>query len=208
MRVLIADDDSALRHGLYVHLSRWGYAPVLCADGSEARMVLGGSDPPPLALLDWNMPGADGLDLCREIRSLPDLASTYVVLLTAHSARDEMVAGLDCGADEYMIKPVDWELLRVRLQIGARIVTLQQSLAQRVRELQSALDTVKVLSGLLPICSYCKRIRDDNDYWQQLESYVSVHTDAQFSHGICPTCYEQAQRDMGLGSGRDVKCDT
>jgi hypothetical protein len=67
---------------------------------------------------------------------------------------------------------------------------------------------VKVLSGLLPICSYCKRIRDDNDYWQQLESYVSVHTDAQFSHGICPTCYEQAQREMGLGPERDVKCDT
>jgi sigma-B regulation protein RsbU (phosphoserine phosphatase) len=198
VRVLIADDDAALRHGLFVHLLRWGYEPTLCADGTEARIALRGRQPPPLALLDWNMPGVDGLELCREIRSLPSLASMYVVLLTAHSARDEMVTGLDCGADEYMVKPVDWELLRARLQIGARIVTLQQSLAQRVQELQAALDTVKELSGLLPICSYCKRIRDDNDYWQQLESFVSEHTRAQFSHGICPACFEHAQREMGL----------
>jgi sigma-B regulation protein RsbU (phosphoserine phosphatase) len=197
VRVLIADDDPALRHGLFVHLLRWGYEPTLCADGTEARDTLRSGQPPPLALLDWNMPGVNGLELCREIRSLPHLASMYVVLLTAHSARDEMVTGLDCGADEYMVKPVDWELLRVRLQIGARIVTLQQSLAQRVRELQAALDTVKVLAGLLPICSYCKRIRDDNDYWQQLESYVSEHTNAQFSHGICPACFEHAQRELG-----------
>jgi len=198
MRVLIADDDSALRHGLYVHLLRWGYDPALCADGTEARVVLHGPQPPPLALLDWNMPGVNGLELCREIRSLPDLASMYVVLLTAHSAREEMVTGLDCGADDYMTKPVDWELLRARLQIGARIVTLQQSLASRVRELQKALETVKELSGLLPICSYCKRIRDDQNYWQQLESYVSEHTNAQFSHGICPTCFETVKREMGL----------
>jgi sigma-B regulation protein RsbU (phosphoserine phosphatase) len=198
MRILIAADDSALRHGLSTHLLRWGYEPTLCADGTEARRTLRGGEPPPLALLDWNMPGVDGLDLCREIRSLPHLASMYVVLLTAHTARDEMVAGLDCGVDEYMVKPVDWELLRVRLQLGARIVTLQQSLAQRVRELQSALDTVKALSGLLPICSYCKRIRDDNDYWQQLECYVSEHTNAQFSHGICPACFDYAQNQLGL----------
>jgi DNA-binding response OmpR family regulator len=198
VRILVADDDSALRHGLFVHLLRWGFEPLLCADGSEAQLALRGAEPPPLALLDWNMPGVTGLELCREIRVMPNLSAMYVVLLTAHSARDEMVTGLDCGADEYMIKPVDWELLRVRLQIGARIVALQQSLTQRVNELQDALSTVKVLSGLLPICSYCKRIRDDNHYWQQLESYVSAHTDAQFSHGICPGCLEKAKHDMGL----------
>ena len=198
MRVLIAEDDSALRHGLVTHLLRWGYEPTPCANGTEALVALRSGQPPPLALLDWNMPGVNGLELCREIRSLPDLASMYVVLLTAHTAREEMVTGLDCGADEYMVKPVDWELLRARLQIGARIVTLQQSLARRVRELQSALSTVKVLSGLLPICSYCKRIRDDNDYWQQLECYVSEHTNAEFSHGICPSCFEHARAQMGL----------
>ena len=198
MRLLIADDDTALRHGLFVHACRWGYEPIVCADGLEAQAILRAPDPPSLALIDWNMPGVDGLTICREIRSLPHLASTYVVLLTSHSARDEMVIGLDCGADEYMVKPVDWELLRARIQIGTRIVTLQQSLAQRVSELQAALDTVKVLSGLLPMCSYCKRIRKDNDYWQQLECYLSEHTDAQFSQGVCPECLDHAVKEFGL----------
>jgi sigma-B regulation protein RsbU (phosphoserine phosphatase) len=198
MRILIADDDRALRHGLFVRLSHWGYEPMLSADGTEAGTIIRGPHPPPLALLDWNMPGASGLDLCREIRNLPHVSSMYVVLLTAHTARDEMVAGLDCGADEYMVKPVDWELLRARLQIGTRIVTLQQSLAQRVRELQEALETVKTLSGLLPICSYCRRIRSDDDYWEQLEHFVSAHTGAKFSHGICPSCFDRVERELGL----------
>jgi DNA-binding response OmpR family regulator len=198
VRILIADDDAALRHALFVHLSAWRHEPVLCADGLAAREILRSGHPPPLALLDRNMPGVGGLELCREIRALPTLASMYVVILTVDTAREDIMTGFDCGADEYMGKPVDWELLRVRLQIGARIVTLQQSLAQRVLELQTALDTVKVLHGLLPMCTYCRRIRDDNDYWQQLESYVRTHTDAQFSHGVCPSCFELAERELGL----------
>ncbi len=199
MRVLIADDDAALRHGLRVQLERWGYEPVVCEDGTGARDVLAAPDPPPLAILDWSMPGADGISLCREIRSNPDLRSMYVVLLTAHDTRDEMVEGLHGGADEYITKPFDWGVLRARIQIGSRIVTLQQSLEQRVRELQSALDMVNQLSGLLPICSYCKRIRkDDGHYWQQLESYLSEHSEAEFSHGVCPDCLERAKRDLGL----------
>lgn len=196
MRVLIADDDAALRHGLRVQLGRWGYEPVPCADGTEARAVLEGPAPPPLAILDWSMPGADGMTLCREIRGAPGRDGSYVIMLTANDSRDQMVAGLDGGADEYITKPFDWDLLRARLGIGARIVRLQQSLTQRVAELESALDMVKKLSGLLPICSYCKRIRKDEQYWQ-LETYLSAHSEAEFSHGICPDCLERAQREFG-----------
>ena len=199
MRILIADDDATLRHGLRVQLERWGYEPVVCEDGTTAREVLNSPDPPPLVILDWSMPGNDGVSLCREIRSNPDLRSLYVILLTSHDTRDEMVAGLAGGADEYMTKPVDWGVLRARIQTGARIAALQQSLAQRVQELLGALDLVKQLSGLLPICSYCKRIRkDDGDYWQQLESYLSEHSEAEFSHSVCPDCLDRAKRDFGL----------
>jgi sigma-B regulation protein RsbU (phosphoserine phosphatase) len=199
MRILIADDDATLRHGLRVQLERWGYQPVVCADGTSAREVINSPDPPPLVILDWSMPGDDGVTLCGEIRSNPDLRSLYVILLTSHDTRDEMVAGLAGGADEYITKPFDWRVLRARIQTGARIAALQQSLAQRVDELQRALDIVKQLSGLLPICSYCKRIRkDDGDYWQQLESYVSEHSEAVFSHGVCPDCFDRAKRDLGL----------
>jgi sigma-B regulation protein RsbU (phosphoserine phosphatase) len=199
VRVLIADDDAALRHRLRIQLERWGYEPVVCADGTSAREVLQGEDPPPLAILDRSMPGVDGITLCREIRANPALRSLYVVLLTAHDTRDEIVAGLDEGADEYIIKPFDAAMLRARIKTGARIVALQQSLEERVRELQQALEVVKQLSGLLPICSYCKRIRkDESNQWQQLETYLSEHSEAEFSHGVCPDCFERAQRDFGL----------
>jgi phosphoserine phosphatase RsbU/P len=197
MRVLIADDDAALRHGLQAQLGRWGYEPVVCEDGTMARAVLGDA-PPPLAILDWNMPGADGITLCREIRAAAELRMIYVILLTAHDSLDQMVEGLTGGADEYIIKPFDWDVLRARLKIGARIAALQQSLAQRVSELQNALTMVKQLSGLLPICSYCKKIRGDDNYWQQLETYLSEHSEAQFSHGVCPDCFEHVKKEFGF----------
>lgn len=197
MRVLIADDDAALRYGLQVQLGRWGYEAVVCEDGAAARAALNAA-PPPLAILDWNMPGADGITLCREIRAVPELSTIYVILLTARDSLDQMVEGLTGGADEYIIKPFDWEVLRARLDIGARIAALQQSLAQRVIELQNALTMVKQLSGLLPICSYCKKIRGDDNYWQQLETYLSEHSEAEFSHGVCPDCFEHVKKEFGF----------
>ena len=197
MRVLIADDDAALRHGLQVQLGRWGYETVACEDGVAAREVLN-ADAPPIAILDWNMPGADGITLCREIRAVPEMSTIYVILLTAHDSVDQMVQGLSGGADEYITKPFDWEVLRARLKTAARIASLQQNLAQRVVELQNALTMVKQLSGLLPICSYCKKIRGDDNYWQQLETYLSEHSEAQFSHGVCPDCFEHVKKEFGL----------
>ena len=196
MRVLMADDDAMLRHGLSVQLRRWGYDPIVCSSGEEARAALRDPDPPRLALLDRSMPSPDGLTLCAEIRSDPALRSTYVILITAHDSRDDIVTGLDGGADEYVTKPFDWETLRARMKAGARIASLQRDLAVRVDELQQALASVKQLSGLLPICSYCKRIRDDGDYWHQLETYVGNHSQAEFSHGVCPACLERVTKDF------------
>jgi phosphoserine phosphatase RsbU/P len=198
MRVLIADDDAMLRHGLEIQLRRWGYDPIACMDGDTARAVLYGPEPPLVAILDRSMPGTDGLSLCAEIRANAALAPTYVVLLTAHDTRDDIVAGLDGGADEYITKPFDWEMLRARLKAGVRIAMLQRDLAIRIEQLQQALVEVKKLSGLLPICSYCKKIRSDGDYWQQLESYLAEHSEAEFSHGVCPECLEIAKEEFGL----------
>ena len=196
MRILTADDDAMLRHGLSVQLQRWGYEPIVCASGEEARAALRAEDPPQVAILDRSMPGIGGIELCAEIRADQHLKSTYVILLTAHDTRDDILHGLDGGADEYLTKPLDWEMLRARLRTGARIANLQRDLAQRVAELQEALANVKRLSGLLPMCAYCKRIRDDGDYWQQLESYLSDHSEAEFSHGICPPCLERVSKEF------------
>lgn len=196
MRILMADDDAALRHGLGTQLRRWGYEAVVCDDGNKARATLLEEPPPLVAILDRNMPGVDGLTLCHEIRATPRLSTTYVILLTAQDSRDEVISGLGGGADEYITKPFDWQMLRARLAIGVRIATLQQTLASRVEDLQKALEDVKRLSGLLPMCSYCKKIRNDQDYWQHLESYLSEHSEAEFSHGYCPDCLERAKREF------------
>jgi DNA-binding response OmpR family regulator len=196
MRILMADDDAMLRHGLGIQLKRWGYEPVICSNGNEARAVLADGTPPLVAILDRSMPGVDGLALCAEIRSTPALRATYVLMLTAHDSRDDIVTGLDGGADEYMTKPIDWEMLRARLSTAVRIATLQRDLAAKVMQLEQALANVKQLSGLLPMCSYCKRIRNDGDYWQQLETYLSEHSEAEFSHGVCPPCLERVKAEF------------
>ena len=187
MRVLIADDDAVLLHGLRVQLERWGYEPVACEDGEAARAVLRGPDPPPLAILDWSMPGADGITLCREIRSTPGLDGIYVILLTASDTRDEMVEGLVGGADEYITKPFDWGVLRARVKTGARIATLQQSLAQRVRELQCGprhgQQALRTTADLFLLQAHPGTT---SNHWQQLEVYLSEHSEAEFSHGSVP----------------------
>jgi len=189
MKILVAEDDPVSRHMLEYSLRRWGYEVTAVEDGAKAWEVLQNESTPQVAILDWQMPGMDGTDVCRLIRSDPRTRAIYVVLLTTRSAREDKIRGLQSGADDYVTKPFDRDELRARVQVGMRVLELQGALAQRVRELEEALSRVNVLQGLLPICSYCKKIRNDGNYWQQVEGYISEHTDVQFSHGICPECY-------------------
>jgi len=191
MKVLIAEDNSTTRSLLAETLRDWGFDVVATRDGMEAWEELNDHEPPELILLDWTMPEMDGLEVCRRARGLPAVQKNYIILLTARDRTDDIVAGLQAGADDYITKPFEPAELHARLQVGVRIVELQQSLARRVGELESALARVRQLHGLLPICSYCKKIRDDRNYWQQVESYISSHSDAQFSHGVCPDCYDR-----------------
>jgi len=188
VRILIADDDAVIRHALRVKLERWSFDVVECADGRAAWQLMQESPPPGLAIVNWSMPGVDGPALCRRLREVPELAGMYVVLLTSNTSTQDVITGLESGADDYITKPFDWDQLRARVRIGSRIVSLQRALGSRVDELQQALASVRTLSGLLPICAYCKRIRDDRDYWRQIEHYLSEHSSARFSHGICPDC--------------------
>ncbi len=115
----------------------------------------------------------------------------YIILLTAKGRKEDIVQGLTAGADDYIIKPFDRSELKARINVGERILRLQAELAARVKELELALANVKLLQGLLPICCYCKRIRNDQNYWQQVDAYISDHSEAQFTHGICPECRDK-----------------
>jgi DNA-binding response OmpR family regulator len=189
-RILIAEDDLVSRKMLQATLARWGYEVVITSDGEAALEALRQPDAPRIAILDWMMPGLDGVDVCRRVRENSSAEPAYIILLTAKGNKADVVNGLEAGADDYIVKPFDRDELRARVQAGIRIVTLQGTVAARVRELEEAIARIKTLQGLLPICSYCKRVRNDGDYWQQVESYISDHSDARFSHGICPDCYE------------------
>ena len=203
MQVLIAEDDRITGEILARTLQRWGHETTLVGDGVRAWDALSAASAPTLAILDWMMPEMDGPDVCRRVRHERPEANMYLLLVTAREGRGDVVAGLDAGADDYIIKPFDPEELRARIAVGVRVLGLQQKLAERVAELQTALSNVKQLRGLLPICSYCKRIRGDDQYWQQVEGYIAQHSDAQFSHGICPTCYQKVSDELdGLAKNR------
>ena len=200
IRLLGVDDDPISRHLLEATLTSRGYSVTMVRDGASAweqietltRPPSKNQLPPPLlAILDWFIPEPDGLELCRRIRErLPD-RMIYTILLTSCSGHEAVVAGLEAGAHDYIVKPFDPNELEARVRVGLRVLRLQQSLAERVREVEAALTQVKQLHGLLPICSYCKSIRRDDNYWQAVEHYVAAHSEAQFSHGICPGCYEK-----------------
>jgi sigma-B regulation protein RsbU (phosphoserine phosphatase) len=190
MRILIADDDAVSLLALQAVLKKRGHSVVTAEDGAVAWQHLQAEDPPALAIFDWMMPGVDGLELCRRIRADERLKSLYVLLLTSRDGQAHVVEGLEAGANDYVRKPFNRAELEARVQVGIQVMLLQQELRQRVLELEEALANVKQLQGLLPICSYCMRIRDDRDSWQRLERYISTHSEAQFSHGICPECME------------------
>jgi sigma-B regulation protein RsbU (phosphoserine phosphatase) len=182
VRILIADDDRMTTMMLAKTLELWDLEVVVANDGNAAWEHIIGNKPPSLAIVDWEMPGINGPELCRRIRAWPLRVPVYVILLTSRTSRQDLVAGLEAGADDYMTKPFDPDELRARIHVGKRTLALIAS--------------VKQLRGLLPICSYCKRIRSDNDYWEQVEGYITEHSDALFSHGICPECYEKAINDV------------
>ena len=195
-RILIAEDHYVSRHLLERNLMNWGFQVLTAEDGEAAANILEGPDAPSLAIIDWMMPRMDGLEVCKRVRQKPDRPYVYLVLLTAKSQKEEIAAGLDAGADDYVIKPFDPDELRARLKVGQRVVSLERTLAAKVIDLQTALADVKKLKALLPICMYCKRVRDDQDYWHQIEEYIHCETGTDFSHGICPSCLEKMHKEL------------
>ena len=188
MNILIAEDDRTSHRVLRTVLERAGHSVLSAWNGMEAWELLQAPDHPRMAVVDWMMPELDGVQLAGRVRESPALRSLYVLLLTARSSRQEILAGLQSGADDYITKPFDREELLARVRIGQRVVALQESLEQRIGELEAALAQVRTLQGLIPMCAACKKVRNDQGYWQQVEDYLIENTEAAFSHALCPDC--------------------
>lgn len=179
MKILIAEDDEASLLLLEAQLRRMGHEVTATRDGAQAWATLA-KERHPVVVSDWIMPEMDGLELCRRIRAAGAADYTYVILLTAHFGRAEYLRGMEAGADDFLSKAFDAEQLQARLRVAERILGLEREVHQ--------------LSGLLPICSYCRRIRDGGDEWVSLEDYVLRHSEASFTHGACPECIDSRVR--------------
>jgi sigma-B regulation protein RsbU (phosphoserine phosphatase) len=201
LEVLIAEDEPVSLRRLEALLVKWGFSVWTARDGDDAWRLYQ-ERLPPLAILDWLMPGLDGLEVCRRIRSHAAGVSAHVILLSTRSEPGHLVSGLDAGADDYLAKPFHRNELRARLRVGERVIALRRALRRRVAELEEALSQVKQLRGLLPICAYCKKVRDDRDYWHQLETFITEHSEARFSHGVCPECLPRVRAEMRARRGK------
>jgi phosphoserine phosphatase RsbU/P len=176
LKILIAEDENISRMVLGAALKKRGHEVVATENGRkawEASQI----DYFPVLISDWLMPEMNGLDLCREIRKSPRDNYTYFILLTSLEGKTNYLEAMDAGTDDFMTKPFDMDELTARIHVAQRILGLHRHLNQ--------------LEGLLPICCNCKKIRDDKNNWQRIENYIEVHSEAQFTHGFCPECYEK-----------------
>ncbi|MDF3059009.1 MAG: response regulator [Rariglobus sp.] len=177
MKILAVEDDPVARAVLHQALLRLGHEVVEARDGAEALRVLE-KEPVRLIVSDWMMPELDGLGLCRAVRNRVNVDYVYFILLTGQQADvDNQREAIEAGVDDFLTKPLDLQEIWMRLRVAERILRY----ATEVRQLEA----------FLPICGYCKKVRDDQNYWQQIESYINERTGTDFSHSVCPDCYQR-----------------
>ncbi len=191
MRILVAEDDVVSRKVLTTFLEKWEYEVIAVDDGQKAIDELKKDDAPNFAILDWMMPEKDGTEICQWIRQQKKGEFSYIILLTAKTEKDDIVEGLSSGADDYVTKPFNKSELKQRVKAGERLLNLQSQLNSKIDELEDALKNIKQLQGIIPICAWCKKVRDGEKYWQNVEDYITSHSNSDFTHGICPDCLEK-----------------
>lgn len=176
MQILIAEDDAVSRRLLQILLEKLGHEVRVAEEGTQAWKLFD-ENPVRIVVSDWMMPGFSGLDLCRKIRNRAETDYTYFILLTARAGKQDYLAAMELGIDDFLAKPLDQAELAIRLRVAERILQFTSQ--------------IRLLKELLPICSYCKKIRDDADYWHEIETYIGKQTGSDFSHGVCPSCFEK-----------------
>ncbi len=198
-RILVAEDHTATRFAVTALLERHGFRVSAVAGGAEAREILHGFDPPSIALIDWMLPEITGIELCRGVRAQNFAHYIYFIFVTARDTAEDLSEAFAAGADDFIRKPFEPTELLARLKSGQRIVELEHRLAARVEEVERVLERVRHLERLLPICMYCKRVRKDPTYWQEIDEYIHLQTGTDFSHGICPDCMSAVEAGARVG---------
>ena len=193
--VLIVDDDPANLDLLFQHLNQAGYR-VLVAETGQLALERAELAQPEAILLDVMMPGMDGFETCRRLKQHAATQAIPIIFMTALADITDKVKGFAVGGVDYVTKPFQPEEVLARVTAHATIYMLQKELRQKNRELEAALSQVKRLSGLLPICAGCKKIRDDQGYWQDVAVYIQDHSEAELSHGLCSDCAKRLYPEL------------
>ena len=221
--ILVVDDTPSALKLLTGTLAAKGYE-VRAANSGELALASVALLPPELILLDISMPEMDGYEVCRRLKSREESRDIPIIFISALTELEDRVEGFRLGAVDYVTKPFQREelLARVRTHLELRrlnsalkqqTVELQKAnnrlqteisertavegeLAVKVTQLEATLARVKQLEGIIPICMYCKKIRDDKDSWSQIESYITEHSEALFSHGVCPECRKKLEAEI------------
>ena len=186
MKILIVEDDRIAAAVLEASLRQLGHEIEMATDGTSGWQRFS-EEPRRLVISDWMMPGLDGLELCRRIRTQGGDYTYFILLSNLTTSGGNQDQAMEAGVDDFLAKPVNLSELKARLRVAERILNY----ATQVRQLQE----------FIPICGYCKKMRDDKNYWSQVEEYIGKQTGSSFSHGVCPDCYDRVlvpqMRQMG-----------
>ena len=189
--VLVVDDNPQNLQLVAGLLSEKLECDLCFATGGIEALEVMGATTPDLVLLDINMPGMKGYQVCEAIRASGIHREIPVIFLTAQNDSDCIVKGFEAGGTDYVVKPFDSRELLARVQVHLELKLKRDELQRRNEELETAISRIKRLEGIIPICMNCKKIRDDKSSWQQMEQYITEHSEAFFSHGTCPDCFEK-----------------
>ena len=204
--ILIIDDEPNQRKTLTDIIAAKGYKTFVAADGAAGLAVLR-ENPVNLVLTDLGLPDISGIDILGKAKAT--YPAIEVIILTGSATVDSAVEATNLGAFSYLRKPYDIDQLLLQIQralekqrIEEELRLSRQLLEDKVTELEATLARVKQLEGILPICMYCKKIRNEEEKWQQMEVYISQHSEANFSHGLCPECFETQMREFKASQKR------
>ncbi|THB77798.1 MAG: DNA-binding response regulator [Desulfobulbaceae bacterium] len=191
IRILVVDDDPDVLFATARIMKKEGYDVSEAATGQEC-LEQTERQQPDLILLDVELPDILGTEVCHRLKSDDKYKSIYIMMLSGRKIEtDDQADGLEVGADGYVARPVSNRELRARVGVMARLIRAERKCAHYIVELEQALAQIKVMSGIIPICSHCKQIRDDQGYWNRLENYIQAHSEAKFSHSVCEECLDK-----------------
>jgi sigma-B regulation protein RsbU (phosphoserine phosphatase) len=188
VKILIAEDEYTTRLMVQVCLEKYGYTVHSVADGNAAWDVLKKKNPPAIAILDWEMPGLTGVELCRRIKDLKRSTPIHVILLTARGGKNDILYGFDMGADDYIVKPFNDSELLARIRVAERVVTIQSSLNASLDELRRTVDLLDAFQDNVAVCRSCHKLETNGGDWERLETVAADEHDPRFVPMVCPDC--------------------